>query len=481
MITRLVNFTNDQILAGDKRYLTLAIIVGAALRVFTLARKSLWLDEVVTLQVASMNVEDIIIRNIVQWEPHPPFYYLLMHYWLQLGSDEMILRLPSAFAGILAIPLMYGWLYQWFGRSSAIVAAWFLALAPLHIWYSQEARMYALVCTLGLASTFFYSLGILRGNTLYWIAWLIVTVLGLYTDYSMLLLVLLQLAVFVSLLRRIIKNRKVHIGIPWVAWPLTFVLFLPQVSPLVFQVKQIGRGGGGYLVSLQKIFLGWGLEITPEQWYIGVVLIVLISLVILFVIVWLLISRWNRVYHQRVILPIGAVVLYLLILVAAAVLQGLVLKRQTLILFPYILSGIAVAFSISSRRLYLLIGLILLTLPFTGYTVAIQEQEDWRGTARLLEQQATPQDIILVNASYMQLPLNYYYRGLVPHYGIGPEDVPSELTRLLSGHKRVWLILSSEIYTDPQGLVQHWLDQHLILLKVYAWEKIRVRLYQIQD
>lgn len=481
MITRLVNFTNHQILTDDKRLLALAIIVGAILRVSTLARKSLWLDEIVTLRIASMDVGDIIIRNTIQAEPHPPLYYLLMHYWIQLGSNEMILRFPSAFAGILTIPLMYGLLRQWFGRWSAIVAAWFLAIAPLHIWYSQEARMYALVCMLGLASTFFYSLGVRLGDTLYWIAWSSVTVLGLYTDYSMLLLVLIQLTLFVPLWRKLRRHKVCCVGIPLAMWLLTFALFLPQVSPFVYQVKQIGREAVVYFVSLQRILLGLGLETSPEQWYTLFILILLIGLIVLFVTPWFLISRWDRIYHSRVSLSIGAAVFYLFILVASAVLQGLVLKRQTLILFPYILGGIVVAFSTSSRRLHLLIGLILVTLPFTGYTVAIQEQEAWRDTARLLEQHMAPQDVILVNASYMQLPLNYYYRGFVPYYGIGPESVPNQLAKLLSGHKRVWLILGNEIYTDPQGLVQHWLDQHAILLKVHTLGRIRVRLYQIQD
>ncbi len=391
------------------RGLALIIFVGAALRVLTLARKSLWLDEVVTLQVAAMDVKEIVIRCATQWEPHPPLYYLLMHYWIRLGRGEFVLRLPSAVMGIIAVLITYGLVRQWGKRWSALCSAWLLAIAPLHIWYSQEARMYALVCTLGLASTLFYSLGIRLGNPLYWGAWLMTSLLGLYTDYSMLLVLIVQIA-FLGPLWKICECQKAQAWAPLLAWLLVIVLFLPQTNAFLHQVKQVARGGGGYFVSLQLLLSQLGFRAFLIEWPTILSLVTLIGLALLFGSPWLILPRWKQI-GRKIDLPLFAIALYLLILLASAIHRGLVLKRQGLILFPYVLIGIAVALSTSPRRLYMLAGLTLLTLPLTAYTVCVQEQESWRDTALLLEQQATPQDVILVNASYMLLPLEYYYRG----------------------------------------------------------------------
>lgn len=454
--------------------LTVILVVGTLLRVLLLARKSLWLDEVVTLQVARMDIQDIIARSATQWEPHPPFYYLLMHYWIRLGESEFILRLPSAILGIIAIPILYRLLRQWGETWGAMASAWLLAIAPLHIWYSQEARMYALVCTLGLASALCYSSGIRSGKPLDWGLWVILTALGLYTDYSMLLVLAAQAALGAPLWK-VYGRRGTHIW-PLLAWLLLTLSFLPQMQMLLHQVGQISRGAGGYFFSVQVLLSRWGVEVTPTQLFAVALLAGLIGLAALFVIPWLILPRWERIRRKTYWLWL-AVGLYLVVLAASAVLRGLVLKRQGLVLFPYILSGIATALSLSPRRLPLLLGLTLLTLPLTVYMAGIQEQESWRDTALLLEQQATPQDVILINASYMQLPLDYYYRGPVLRYGVGPASVPDQLSGLIAGHSRVWLILSSEIYTDPQGEVQRWLDQRCSFTNEHTFKRIRVRVY----
>lgn len=60
-----------------------------------------------------------------------------------LGGRE--LRLPSVLLGAAAVPLVYLLARRWLSRRSALLAAAFLALSPLHIRYSREARAYALV------------------------------------------------------------------------------------------------------------------------------------------------------------------------------------------------------------------------------------------------------------------------------------------------------------------------------------------------
>lgn len=87
-------------------------------------------------------------------DPTPPLYYALLHSLMPLlGSDPVGLRLPSVLAGLLAVPLAYGTLRQArFPARDGLAAALLVAVSSLLIYYSQEARAYALFALLALLS-----------------------------------------------------------------------------------------------------------------------------------------------------------------------------------------------------------------------------------------------------------------------------------------------------------------------------------------
>jgi uncharacterized membrane protein len=89
---------------------------------------------------------------------HPPLYYALLQIWVALvGKSDVAIRLLSALIGTATIPVLYALARRLFDETRvAIFAAGVIALAPFHIYYSQEARMYGLVTLLGLASVYFF-------------------------------------------------------------------------------------------------------------------------------------------------------------------------------------------------------------------------------------------------------------------------------------------------------------------------------------
>ncbi len=69
-----------------------------------------------------------------------------------LGTGAVALRLPSALAGIALVPVAWGIGSELAGRRTATVLAALVAVNPLYVWYSQEARPYGLfLFTAGLA------------------------------------------------------------------------------------------------------------------------------------------------------------------------------------------------------------------------------------------------------------------------------------------------------------------------------------------
>src|SRR5438876_576650 len=79
----------------------------------------------------------------------PPFYYMLAWGWAKLfGTGEVGLRSLSALAGTLTIPAAYAAGRALSSRRAGLIAAALFAVNPLLVWYSQEARAYALLALL---------------------------------------------------------------------------------------------------------------------------------------------------------------------------------------------------------------------------------------------------------------------------------------------------------------------------------------------
>lgn len=447
-------------------------LVALALRLIALDRKSLWLDEVVTLRYVANSVDYILF---VRSDPHPPLYYLLMHYWIVLGQNEFILRLPAVMAGAAAVSLLYGLVRVWGGAWIAAASAWLLAIAPLHIWYSQETRMYALVCALGLASMLCYSLGIRHASWAAWTGWVVTTVVGLYTDYSMLLIVLTQIILLGQLRRASNAPRRLLRSVLFAA-PIVLLLFAPQAYTFVTRLVIRGEHGG-YYATAQSLLSGWGIAISTRQLHVMTLTTGAITLTIGSIAAWMFPGNPRR-FRWNASAVAAAMAIYFLILLVSIVTRGLLVKRLSLVLFPYVLVALAAIVATFKQRRHLLVTLALLTLPATGYTLLAQQQEAWREVAHLIQQKQAPREVIVIHASYMQWPFDYYYHGQSPRQGVNPTSAPKVLSDIAASHERAWLVLGNERLVDPQRIVQTWFDSHMRLAHSWSYPGIRVKLYE---
>ena len=125
--------------------LFVAILVGAALLRFpTLGWQSLWVDEVQTLEITRKSAGDVVVGAAEQ-NISPPLYFLLVWAGTRYQVDEVALRVASAIAGLLTIPLIGMIAGQILSRTASLTTMLVLCLSPFHIWYSQEARGYAVL------------------------------------------------------------------------------------------------------------------------------------------------------------------------------------------------------------------------------------------------------------------------------------------------------------------------------------------------
>jgi mannosyltransferase len=121
------------------------VLMGGFLRVLLLDSKGMWLDETFSGWMASHSLPDLL-QWLVKIDQHPPFYYVLLHYWTALfGVTPYDARLLSALLGAATIPIIYLIGARLSGAVLGLAAAVLLAVSPFHIYFGQETRMYALL------------------------------------------------------------------------------------------------------------------------------------------------------------------------------------------------------------------------------------------------------------------------------------------------------------------------------------------------
>jgi 4-amino-4-deoxy-L-arabinose transferase-like glycosyltransferase len=131
------------------------VVLAAILRLATLDEQSFWYDEAFTPVHVLHNGLGATLRAVLHSENTPPLWYVIA--WLDvrvLGDGALALRLPSALAGVLTVPVVWAIGEQLagppiedrpaIGRRVALIGAAIVAVNPLLVWYSQEARAYGL-------------------------------------------------------------------------------------------------------------------------------------------------------------------------------------------------------------------------------------------------------------------------------------------------------------------------------------------------
>jgi hypothetical protein len=138
----------------------LLTLAGLGLRCCRLDNQSLWTDEISSIKTARAPMDQIYWRS-AEVNNSLPSYFLVLRWVLGDADNHLALRGRglSALAGALTIPVLFGVVYLWRRqRQTALWAGLLLAANPLHLWYSQEVRAYALMTFIGLLSVLFFEL-----------------------------------------------------------------------------------------------------------------------------------------------------------------------------------------------------------------------------------------------------------------------------------------------------------------------------------
>ena len=104
----------------------------------------LWLDEALSVNLASLGLADL--PDALRHDGHPILYYALLGLWIDLiGDGDQAVRWLSGLFSAAAVPVMWAAARRRMGPVPAAYTALLAAASPFLIRYGSEARMYALV------------------------------------------------------------------------------------------------------------------------------------------------------------------------------------------------------------------------------------------------------------------------------------------------------------------------------------------------
>jgi len=214
------------------------LYVAAVLCSIGLGRPGLWIDEAHSWEFSSLPTAWLVVLNAAARDAYPPLYFLLLHYWMKLGSGEVWLRVLSLGFHLASVPLVYLVARRLIGRGrrsvrygasgAALIAAALLAFSPFHMAYAREVRMYAPLCFFGLLSVWGLLAWLQDGSRRGLWTMALAALAAVYTQYMGALLVIVMMAALFQgrsepRARRALARLALVTGIGFLPWAVFFL------------------------------------------------------------------------------------------------------------------------------------------------------------------------------------------------------------------------------------------------------------------
>jgi 4-amino-4-deoxy-L-arabinose transferase-like glycosyltransferase len=219
-------------------------LAGLALRLAI--PRGLWLDEATSVHQAHLGLAELI-QNLAQTDRHPPLHAVTLWATIRtIGDSDFAVRVPSIIAGTLVVPALYALGRELYDRRTGVAAAVLGTVAPLLVWYSQEARGYAFVTLFAVLAVLGCARVLRRGGPLDWALYTVAASLLIWSHWFAGLLVLCTQAFLVVALfrRRGAERRRLLRG--WLASAAVIAVQLIPLGMLAAAQLQATGSTGGY-------------------------------------------------------------------------------------------------------------------------------------------------------------------------------------------------------------------------------------------
>ncbi len=394
------------------------ILLGLLLRLHGLAAQSLWIDEGVSVWVASKSMPSMLLW-LAKGDVHPPLYFILLHFWMMIDDTVYWIRFLSVIPSVLTILFLYGLGTRLHSQSVGFLSALLLAISPFSIYFAQEARMYSLLGLMATAASYCLVWGLQSRKTAAWVCYAIMAAGGLYTQQVGGLTVVLTHGV-ILLTYYLHGKREGATGL--YALAAGIVAWLPWFAIMLYQIS---RGAVAWIANpspheLTQLFLSFTSHLLPDPIRLSFLTIPLSSISLAVVLVYLGLACLGifSLRHRRGQMLIASFLLGgpLVVELNAGLLQPVFIDRTLIpVAAVYALllaAGLIQLFRHTVGRPIAVTAcgaLLLLNLSSLNNIYNHYEKENWNSTASYVAWEGRQGDIIVFNGNSSQLPFNYYY------------------------------------------------------------------------
>ncbi len=465
---------HDLVFSAREAPLKLAFltVLGLLLRYLWYDAQPLWTDEAITWEFAKADWSGLIFRQL--YDASPPGSYLLLKAWLAVVRSNAEIRLLPALLGAATVPVAYLFGARLHGRAAGLWAALLVALNPLHLYYSNEAR-YPVLLTLLLALQVLALIEVARRRTWPWFAlWSLATAAALWVQYFAGFFLAVEVVYALVVWRRE-RRMLFRLAVSAVA---ALLLFAPWWTQFALQMTR-GKPSRQFFGLLEELFLApafvvlggseWSLPtlfgVAPEAaGYVPLALCLMAPFVLAVAMglrrdretqparlcTWLLLGPTLLLIVAGQVLPLFRPKYLLPVLPVAAVLAGAglvhVAARQRV-------TGWLLAAAVSAVTVY--------------GTAQLQSdprlrKEPWDEVAHVIETHARSGDAIAVPNDYYAIALRFVLDDRWPILALvnrGPHEhvttdreLEDNIRRLFAAHERVWYVDHDAHLFDPAGL-----------------------------
>ena len=419
---------------GSSSTLIAIVALAATLRLFIIDRDALWLDEGYSWWDGRQSFASLW-SLVAQCDPHPPLYFALLHAWMGFFGDGTIaMRALSALFGIATVIVVYlagRELDAARGKADrplglATFAALLFALTPFQIYFSTEARPYALLC-FGAALMMLGSLMLVRSTSNArsidqtsrrdppsrrgfihsvsrggWLALVAGAVIVVWTNNTAVLVLGAVSAAFVGLRR---FDRSTHKAmVPVIAAGVVVALLWAPDLPLLFsQMREVSEDFWIPAATLQGLTFELhyliGLDSIGAVWWMALLVVGGLALIA------------RRIGWQLAVVVGALAILPIVFNVAiSAVFKPILISRAMIGVTPAITLALAAAVGLvkpRSLRIAIAIGMIAVhVIAAFALLSADHVKEPWKVVVKQLAT-GTPDQLVLVVPNEMTLPLTH--------------------------------------------------------------------------
>lgn len=457
----------------------LILVFGLLLRLISI-NQSLWLDEAISVSLVK---NSSFLKNLsfyMKGDFNPPLFNLVLYFWLKVfPAQEFFIRLPSLIFGLGAGIFTYKIAQLFLKKKEAYLPFLLLITSPLHIYYSQEARMYSLAAFTVTGSMYYFIKFLQTKKPIFAPYYLLFTILMLYSHYLCWLILPVQWLYIV-----LQKNKKIFLN--FLINQLLILFSLIPLAPLLLSQLQIGQKA-----ALENVV--WG-NVVGALSFKNIALLLIKFMIgrtsfeskLFYYLIILLLAIFfgfllTRAGKKMFVLWLWLVVPPFLGAIISFKIPVFSYFRFLFCLPAFYLLLAGGVFNLKNPKSYLVV-LLMINLFFSSRYLFNQDyhRENWKEAIKILHQQNIDDDPVLMEPN-VAAPFIFYDQAK-------SHLVFSDQKETLKYQPTVWLIPYAQPIFDPEDQTRKFLqnndfvrtyEQHFRGITLEKWQKLMAGRYNL--